>query len=203
VLDALDGRIDLLIDSGPTRYGKDSTIVDFSAEPWRIVRQGVYDARTLRKMMRSLYLFVCTGNTCRSPIAMGLARKILAGKLGVKPGELAKRGVEVVSAGLFAADGAKVSPEAVEATAELGGDISRHRSRKLTMELINSADLIFCMTQAHVDQVLELAPQAAGKVQRLDDAGDIPDPIGGGVGTYHRTAKRIENALQRRLEGLP
>ena len=75
VLDALDGRIDLLIDSGPTSYGKNSTIVKFDHKGWKIVRRGVFDAETIGKLMRRTILFVCTGNTCRSPMAAGIAKK--------------------------------------------------------------------------------------------------------------------------------
>jgi len=107
VSDALAGRIDLLIDSGPTEYGADSTIVSFDSDGyWKIVRNGVYDARMVRRMIGRTYLFVCTGSTCRSPIAAGLARKMLAEKLGVTPGKLKSRGIEVLAAGVYAPNGA-------------------------------------------------------------------------------------------------
>lgn len=204
VLADLDGRIDLLIDSGPTRYGKDSTIVDFSGGAWKIVRQGVYDERMIGKLVTWTYLFVCTGNTCRSPLAMALARTMIARRLGVGEMELASQGVFVASAGIYAGDGQLASPEAVDAAAEKGADLAGHRSRKLTMELINSSDMIFCMTDAHVEDVLAMAPQAAGKVRRLDEDGDVPDPIGGGRDCYRQTARHIEAALVKRLEeGIP
>jgi protein-tyrosine phosphatase len=82
VLGTLEGKIDLLIDSGPTQYGIDSTIVAIDDAGWRIVRKGVYDQRTIKKFLRRKFLFVCTGNTCRSPLAAGLAKKLLADRLG-------------------------------------------------------------------------------------------------------------------------
>jgi protein-tyrosine phosphatase len=198
VLDSLDGRIDLLIDSGPTRYGKDSTIVVFDADGgWKVVREGVFDDRMIRKMLRRKILFVCTGNTCRSPLAAGLARKLLAEKLGVEVGDLRKENVEILSAGTFAMDGGRASPEAVEAAREYDADISHHRSRKLTTELIQSADMVFCMTDSHVADVRRMAPSAAGKIRRLDEAEDISDPIGSGSSAYRRTAKHIQQALER------
>jgi tRNA A37 threonylcarbamoyladenosine synthetase subunit TsaC/SUA5/YrdC len=200
VLEELDGKIDLLIDSGPTRYGKDSTIIDFSAEPWKVVREGVYDARTIRRFMARTYLFICTGNTCRSPMAAGLAREMLAARLGTTASKLPQQGVHVISAGIYGGDGAPATPEAVFAAGELGADISGHRSQKLTNQLICDADMVFCMTDFHVEQVLAVEPNARDKVVRLSDEGEIADPIGGGRGIYQRTARQIQAALRQRIE---
>ena len=82
----------------------------------------------------------------------------------------------------------------------LGVDISSHRSRKLTPELINDADVVLCMTDFHVSQVCGLLPSAGKKVLRLDPGGDVPDPIGGGMDVYIQTARRIEEAIRRRLD---
>lgn len=203
VLATLDGKVDLLIDSGPTRYGKGSTIVRFSPEGWKIVRRGALDASAIRRAMHRTYLFVCTGNTCRSPIAAALARKLLAARVGCRVGELGKRGLEVVSAGLFAGGGARASREAVEAARRRGGDLSGHRSQKVTRELIRSADMVFCMTELHVAEVCRLAPAAGKRARRLSEKGDIPDPIGGGAATYARIADRIERAVETWLKKEP
>jgi tRNA A37 threonylcarbamoyladenosine synthetase subunit TsaC/SUA5/YrdC len=200
VLESLEGKIDLLIDNGPTRYGKDSTIIDFSAEPWKIVREGVYDGRTIRRFLVRTYLFVCTGNTCRSPMAAGLAREMLAARLGVAAAKLPLHGIHVMSAGLYAGDGVPATSEAVFAAGELGADISGHLSQKLTSQLIRDADMVFCMTDFHVEQVLALEPKARDKVVRLSDEGEIADPIGGGREIYRRTARQIQAALRRRIE---
>ncbi len=200
VMAELDGRIDLLIDGGPTRYGKDSTIVRFDRTGWQIVREGVCDARMIGELLRVMWLFVCTGNTCRSPMAQGLARKLLAERLGCKVGELICRGYELLSAGAFAADGGRASGEALQAAAELGVDIGDHRSQRITSELINSADMVFCMSDVHVSEVLRLVPSASGKVRRVDEAAQVPDPIGGGVEACRRSARQVERALREYLE---
>ena len=184
VMHQLDGKIDLLIDSGPTRYERDSTIVQFTKRKWKVLREGVFDKAEIAKLMRKTFLFVCTGNTCRSPLAEGLARKLLSDD------------TECISAGAFAAVGQYATPEAVQAAAELGADISNHLSKKLTIDLINSADMIFCMSDAHVSAVLALVPAAVERVSLLDKAGPIDDPIGGGVDVYLRTGRRIERVLK-------
>jgi tRNA threonylcarbamoyl adenosine modification protein (Sua5/YciO/YrdC/YwlC family) len=200
VLEALDGRIDLLIDSGPTRYGADSTIVAVEGDAWRVVRQGVYGERQIARLMRRTILFVCTGNTCRSPLAVGLFRKMLAERLGCTPGKLGAAGWEVLSAGVWAADGLAASPGAIETARELGADLSAHRSQKLTKDLIDQADVVFCMSNEHVASVVELLPTSAGKVRRLSAREDISDPAGGEIEIYRRTAKKIQQAMHDILQ---
>ena len=200
VLASLDGKIDLVIDSGPAKVGADSTIVRFGPEGWEVVRTGPWDEGMIRKAVRRRIVFVCTGNTCRSPMAGGLAKMILADMHGCRVGQLRDHGVEVITAGVSAGRGAPATPEAVEAARALGADIARHRSRPLSRELTRSADMIFCMTEHHVADVLRAYGSVPGeKVKRLDIDGDIPDPIGGGAEIYNRTAQRIVKAVQERM----
>jgi len=200
VLANLDGRIDLLIDSGPTRYGADSTIVAVDGGTWQVLREGVYSGDDIERLVRRTILFVCSGNTCRSPMAAGLAAKLLADRLGCRVGELPSRGWAILSAGVYAATGNAPSPEAAAAASALGADISSHRTQKATRELINKAELIFCMTGEHVKAVLELVPSAAGKVRRLVPRQDISDPAGGGKKAYESTAGRLRLAAARVID---
>lgn len=200
IIEQLDGKIDVLIDAGPTRYRKASTIVSFHRDGHEVIREGVYDAETIARLTSRRILFVCTGNTCRSPMAAALARKMLAEQIGCNEDELEKFGQEILSAGTIAIPGSEASENAAKVVARMGGRLEKHLARKLTTQLINSADVIFCMGRSHVDEVVRKAPAAAGKTFLLDYSGDIEDPIGGDFQTYLRVAKRIERNLKKRIK---
>jgi glycine hydroxymethyltransferase len=138
-------------------------------------------------------LFVCTGNICRSPMAEGIFRRLLKGRSDV----------QVASAGVNAAPGQPPSVYGVEALAEDGIDISRLRSQPLTEGLVERADLIFTMTQAHLETLQMFFPQAADKaflVREFDptaasDDLDVPDPIGQSRHVYFRCRDVLKQAL--------
>ena len=198
--EALDGKVDLIFDAGPTKYSKPSTLVRVLDGRYEIVRQGVYDARIIERLLRTTILFVCSGNTCRSPMAEAIAKHILAEKFTVAEPELEKKGISVLSAGSFALPGAKATPQAVEAAKGLGVDLSQHRSRPLTVELIHQADVIFAMSRSHAQAITALVPSATQKVATLDPAGDIEDPIGGDIRIYHDLAGQLRSLIEKRLE---
>jgi len=198
-LEQLDGRIDVLIDGGPTRHRRASSIVAVDAGGLEVVREGVYGRSAIERLSRLTILFVCTGNTCRSPMAAWLAEKLLSDRLGCRADELPAAGVQVRSAGTFALAGGRASPQAVDAARALGAEPRRHRSRKLTKELINEADLIFCMGRSHVAEVTGRVSGAAGRTFLLDARGDIADPIGGDADRYAAVARRIRERLRKRL----
>lgn len=200
---AVGGRVGLVIDGGRTLYAKPSTVVRVSgrgaARRVTVERAGVYDERFVRKLMRWTILMVCSGNTCRSPMAQALAAKVLADQRGLAVDDLEAAGVRVMSAGVFAKPGQPAAPEAVTAMSKAGLDLSSHRSRTLTRELIQEADAIYAMTETHRRAVLELAPEAAEKVHRLDPSGDIEDPLGSDATAYQRSAEIIRRRLEQRL----
>jgi protein arginine phosphatase len=199
----LDGKVDVILDAGPPRFSKPSTLIKVSSGDYQIVRAGVYDERTIRRLMRTTILFVCSGNTCRSPMSEAIARKLLSERAGGGPEALEKRGIEVLSAGSMAMAGAKATPQAAEAVKALGADLSRHRSRPLTIELINQADVIFAMTEEHSRAVTRMVPSAGAKVQRLDPKQDIEDPIGGDAALYNGLAAELWKLIEARLSENP
>jgi protein-tyrosine phosphatase len=98
--------------------------------------------------------------------------------------------------------GSPAAAPAVEAVKPMGGDLSAHRSKPLSVELIHQADAIFTMSRAHAAAVLSLVPAAADKTTTLDPAGDIEDPIGGSLALYVDLAAYLRQLINKRLAEL-
>lgn len=193
-------QADLAIDAGPSRYSKPSTIVHVRGDGYEIVREGVFDARIIERLLRTTILFVCSGNTCRSPMAEAIAKRVISEKLKIAPDDLEKRGINVISAGSFAMPGAKAAEPAIEVAKNLGADLSQHRSRPLTIELIHQADHIYTMSRNHLQAVTALVPSATDKAAALDPERDIEDPIGGDLSLYTQVAEQLQKLIETRME---
>jgi protein-tyrosine phosphatase len=148
-------------------------------------------------------LFVCTGNTCRSPMAETVFRHLVAERLGCRPDEIEQHGMVVASAGIAAWGGGKASTGAIEAMQEQGADLSGHESQPLTENLVRQADVIWTMTASHRTTILAQFPESGGRVAMLStDRLDVIDPIGGTLETYRKCAAQIRKHLADRLDTL-
>ena len=206
VLDRVAGTtapLALVIDDGRARYAQPASMIEVDDTGFRVVQPGIVSEETLRRLSSLMVLFVCTGNTCRSPMAETIFRLLVAERLGCRPDEIERHGVVVASAGIAAWGGGKASTGAIEAMREAGGDLSGHASQPVTENLIRQADVIWTMTASHRAALLAQFPEAGGRVALLSpDRIDVIDPIGGTLVTYRKCAADIRKHLAGRVDTL-
>lgn len=135
-------------------------------------------------------LFICTGNTCRSPLAEGLMRAAVE-----------EEGIKARSAGVSAWPGAAMSPESSELLRERGASLAGFRSRAVSIDLIREATVVVCMTTGHLRILKEEYPEEVEKFYLAGDfAGepgtDVPDPIGMGPGAYGEVAETFDKMIE-------
>ncbi len=212
VQEQLGDRIDVILNAGKAPSAIPSTILDVRREPARLLRQGRVPLEVIQQVVAvdsdalspsgrpAQILLVCMGNTCRSAMAEGLARKMLSAS-GMK-------GVRIRSAGTHAVAGEPVAPWAREvAWEEAGVDLSGHRARRLTRELLRKADLVLVMTLSQARSIQRMEPSFAHKTYLLTSfpkthrgtAEDIADPMGGSRRAYRQAFVAIRRELERIL----
>lgn len=197
VLKQLGDAIPLLLDDGPTRYGGASTVVRVNGNRMEILREGVIERQAMNQYVKPVIVLVCTGNTCRSPMAETLLKEHLRLKFGNEDA------VRVLSAGVAANAGSMASPQAVEVMDSRGLDLTGHSSRPLDDAVMNVADLVLTMTRGHQAAILAAWPDMHDRVHTLRrDGGDVSDPVGMPVEVYTSCADQIDGELSAWVEAL-
>ncbi|MDT8303713.1 MAG: L-threonylcarbamoyladenylate synthase [Sedimentisphaerales bacterium] len=202
VLSQLSGSIEMLIDAGTCKYKKSSDVVKIGKMKIEILRHGIYSQAQLDAMSTVNFLFVCTGNTCRSPMSEGIFRKYLAEKLQCKVDQLEQVGYKVSSGGIMDTSGFPASAGSIAACATKGVDIKAHRNKGLSKELIEESDYIFAMEPIHQERIIALSHEAVDKCFLLAGSQGIADPIGRPQELYNNCADMIEAAVKRRISEL-
>jgi len=211
VLAFFKDKIELVLDAGPTELGKESTIVDLTVFPYKIVRYGAISKDKIAEAERDFWknkvapairriLFVCTGNSCRSVMAEGYLKKRLK--------NVERDDIEVLSRGISAPGLAGATEQALDTLKAEGIDMSSHKAMMLTDDDINRSDLILVMEEFHRREIMERAPLKKDRVYLLAEFGlwggknqsvplEIGDPIGKPFGVYKESFDIIKNSIER------
>ncbi len=193
----LGDLIPLLLDDGPTRYGGASTVVRVMGNQMEILREGVIERAAMDQFAKPVIAIVCTGNTCRSPMAEVLLREMLTKKLG------SDDGARVLSAGVAAGPGSGAADQAVAVMGDRDLDLTSHASRPLDDAVMNAADLVLTMTRGHRAAILAAWPSMHDRVFTLRrDGGDVSDPVGMPIEVYETCANQMEAELAAWVDAL-
>jgi protein-tyrosine phosphatase len=192
----------LILDGGPPRLNEASVILRVGPQHFEILREGILDLAKLRETAGLRIAFVCTGNTCRSPMAEAIARDWIAKRLEIAPERLREFGFEIASMGVTANVGVPVASYAVEALSKSRIPIEGHYARPVLPDEISRYDRVYAMTRSHLDALADILPPGRAKhFELLDPAGgDVPDPIGGTREEYERCAALLQELVVHRAQ---
>ena len=186
-----------VLDGGEAADPRLPTVVRVDSNGVQVEHEGAIGASEVEAALPCRIVFICTGNTCRSPMAQALCMKMLADWLGCSPEALPRHGYLVQSAGLAALAGEEASPEGVVVMSGFGADLSRHRSQPLSYELLAQADFVFAMTRSHLHMLRDLQVDVGPACRLLSCTGeDVPDPIGGPPEVYQECERQIRSCLE-------
>ena len=191
----------MVIDDGML-FSVPSTVLDLTVTPPLVMRKGAIPIMAIEKVygrrialtgaLKFNVLFVCSGNTCRSPMAAGILKTMVSQKYS-----------EVQSAGTIAIGGLQAAHYAKQVVKECGGSIDRHRTNSLDREVIDWADLILVMEYKHYEAVLDINPDAVVKTfllreyKRKTKYTEVPDPVGRDLAAYQQAAMKMYPTLKR------
>lgn len=210
------GLLTVVLDGGVLRPGPASTIVDGRSIPLKVVREGAVSRNSLARRTRlevdggqaiPLVLIVCTGNTCRSPMAEGALKTMLRSR-GLE------EEIDVESAGVAAVNWGQAIEESQIAAWEQGIDVSSHRPRQITPQMTQEADIILVMNERHRSRIAVIDPHArerthiirklSAELKGRSVAGrrEIEDPYGGPPASYRKVLKTMRNELEKGFEDI-
>lgn len=182
----------------------ESSKLNVASEVWMMIRAQACHlvSPALSRTLHRVFVFVCSGNTSRSPMAQAICNDAIAKRLGVPLEALESFGIKAVSAGLNAHPGEPLTAEAEQALSAIGLATIEHRSGNLTKGLAQRAEVIFCMTGEQQRALTAMFPEAASKIHCLQAPGDIADPNGKGMAAYLDCAHRLQELIRLRLDHL-
>ncbi|MBT7618617.1 MAG: hypothetical protein HN590_15180 [Calditrichaeota bacterium] len=184
---------DYILDTGPTIYGQASTTLDIRNRPFNVLRKGprLEEVESVLKDSEKPFeiLVICTGNTCRSPIAAEIIQHGL--------GTLEESGIIVRSAGTNAVNGYPATDKMVTIANGWGIDLSSHHARQITRKIIEDSDLILPVSPSHLDLIVSEYENSQSKTRlfgELINRNSIPDPYQLSFSEYESSAELILKA---------